>query len=469
MLAPCSSTRSEFAPANPARIYDSVHSVRSASKRYAKSVISRITGAGIGDRTRVFLHGAAWTMIGAVLARGLAGGATLLAARCMGPEKFGEASLALAASLWIQVPMLIGIPTAMIHYLPSLTPEKRSEWASMGLSMMTVASLLSLLIANLMSDPLRGWLGVPPHVYKWTLYWCTGYVLYTAGMSWASGEERFSSRAALESLFAGLFLALVAVSRLYKQTTASNYMKSYMVAYGVIGAWIFFQQRRRFGWSHSAAERKHILFRFLSYGMIVFIGGLASALLLAPGRLVANRFLSSTEVGLLSIYQGGGIQIGSIFSGIGAQVFFPIASRTPDKHALLVKMKQAASMTLLPGCLGITILMALYFKLLGKHYPFDLGIAMMYAFSSYLYVVFGIFSWYFASMGRRGLLAQTLIGLTAGGVNFAACLLFIPRYHIGGAGMAYALGALVGIGALLLLRIPGKSKYEDPAPESALK
>ena len=431
-------------------------------RAFAKSTITKITGTGIGERTRLFLHGAAWTVVGAVLARALSGGATLWAARCMGPSKFGEASLALAASLWLQIPMLAGIPTALLHYLPPLGLDERRRWAAVGLGIMLACSTLTLALAILFQDTLRTWLGVAPHVFNWTLYWCAGYTLYTASVSWVSAEEKFSTRAVMEIAFAAMLLSLVATARFFQQLNASNYMKSYCVAYGLIGVLGFILRRHRIAFAHHGGEIRHRVNRFVSYGLIVSLGGVASALLLAPARLMAHHFLDSNEVGFLAVYQGGSIQIASILSSIIAQVFFPIASRTPNKHVLRRKMNQIIWMTMVPCFVVIVGLLAVYFKLLGKRYPFDLTSAMVYSFSAYLSCVFGVLCWYFASMGRRGLLVQCLISLAAGGVNFAGCRLLIPRYHIVGAGWAYAMGTLVGIALLFLPAANRMSGLNEP-------
>jgi O-antigen/teichoic acid export membrane protein len=414
-------------------------------KRHIKSAIARMTGTGIGERTRLFLHGAAWTLLGGVLAKVLSGSATLLAQRCMGPVAFGEASLALAAGLWIQVPMLAGIPTALMHYLPPIGSQDRLRWSSIGLGMLFVFSTATLLLAVCFQNLLSGWLGIAPYVFKWTLFWCVGYTVYTASVSWVSAEEKFSMRAGMDIVFAGLFLVLIASSRILKQANASNYMKSYCVAYTLVGLWGFYVRRRQLGIPRDRAEISKITGRFLSYGMIVSLGGVASALLLAPARLMANHYLVAKEVGLLAVYQGGSIQISSLMSSIGAQVFFPIASRTPNKTVLRRKINQAILITMVPCFTAILVLLAVYFKLLGKNWPFNLTTAMVYSFSAYLSFVFGILCWYYASMGRRGLLIQCLISLLAGGINLAACWLLIPQRHVVGAGMAYALGTMAGI------------------------
>ena len=72
----------------------------------------RLVGTGMGDRTKAVLRGVAWIAPAALIARVVTGVATLLSARWLGPEAWGHASLALAASLWIQVPLFLGLPAA---------------------------------------------------------------------------------------------------------------------------------------------------------------------------------------------------------------------------------------------------------------------------------------------------------------------------------------------------------------------
>ena len=69
----------------------------------------RMVGTGVGERTHALLSGLGWVISGAMLARVFTGIATFLAARSLGPDAWGRANLALNATLWLQIPLFLGL------------------------------------------------------------------------------------------------------------------------------------------------------------------------------------------------------------------------------------------------------------------------------------------------------------------------------------------------------------------------
>ena len=105
---------------------------------------SRLIGTGIGERTRTFLKGLQWTLPAALLCRLFAGLATLITARHLGPPEFGQASLVLATTFWIQVPLFLGLPAALMRFVPIAGPDEREEWVSTGVFLLALSGAVTL-------------------------------------------------------------------------------------------------------------------------------------------------------------------------------------------------------------------------------------------------------------------------------------------------------------------------------------
>src|SRR4051794_25367544 len=97
-----------------------------------------LLGTGMGARTRTVLRGLQWTMPAAFVSRLFAGVATLLTARYLGPAEFGRASLVLATTFWIQVPLFLGLPTALMRFVPVAESKEREKWITTGLSLLAI-------------------------------------------------------------------------------------------------------------------------------------------------------------------------------------------------------------------------------------------------------------------------------------------------------------------------------------------
>ena len=110
----------------------------------------------------------------------------------------------------------------------------------------------------------------------------------------------------------------------------------------------------------------------------------------------------------------------------------------------------------------------LYFKIIGKRYPFSWSNAVLYAAAASLSLVHNILDWFLASRGRKGMFLASLVGLTVGLANWSMCLYFIPRLNVAGAGIASiaagALGILLfEIAALHTTREPPSIREDAPA------
>ncbi len=414
------------------------------SKWFDEFVLSGISRLGfpVGERTRTLFYGLQWNAPAAAVSRVLCGLATLFVARYLGPAGFGKANLALAATLWIQVPLFCGLTTAIMHYVPRALPKERDPWAATGLCLLAVSSSLTLCVGFFFRTFWARVHGVSPDTFDLALAWCAGFVIFSAATSLLSARERFPMRAVCELVFALLFPACIAIFWKGGKLSPATYILAFTVAYGLSGVIGLVR-----GWP------QHLFFpgftarlkMMLSYGALASLGSVMNALLNAPGRLVANRYLPLSDVGVLSAYQGGSTQMALFFVAFGSQVFFPIASRTPNRQALFNKISR---FMLLSGpllCLAYAGCLTIYMLFLGKHYPLRARDVIAFSLAAALTSFYALFSWFLASKGRRGLIVNSSVGLIAGTANLWGCHLLIPRWGITGAGWAYAFSALAGI------------------------
>lgn len=401
-----------------------------------------IMGTGVGERTESALGGLWLTVPVALISRMACGLTTLLAARWLGPTQFGEANVALATTLWIQIPLLLGLPTALMHYIPQMTETEKPLWISDGFKLSLVCGVLTLTIGWMFRSVWAHLQGVPVFSFELGLLWSAGFGCYTVVTSMFSALENFRAKAWSEFAFTLFFCSLILGAWRFSYLNGTVYVLALTIAYGVIGlaggaASASCHFRRGGGW-----EASH---RLLTYGLLASLGSVVHALFNSPARFVANRFLTLPEVGVLSVYQGGSVQMAFFLLTVGTQVFFPIASRTPDKRTLLSKINRLLILGSPFALLLFGAMLVLYFLALGKQYPLRAPEVILFSLAAALTMVYGCLAWHFTSSGRRGVVVSSLIGLCAGAVNAGACLSLIPHWNIAGAGLANVLGAMTGI------------------------
>lgn len=402
----------------------------------------KILGTGIGERTQTFVTGMSWVGSAAILSRIFSGTATILVARWMGPANFGEASVALAAALWIQIPLFVGIPTALMHYIPQKSISERPEWSATGFEVSCLFALATLTVGYFGRGICARGLRISEPVFIIALVWCGGFAVYTACTSILSGQEQFVDRARIELLFAILYPTIIFGLKFFKLLSAKSYIYALAIGYGIAGT-VAIVMRISFSWNGAGfGKRARTL---LSYGFISSAGGIVIAMIHSPSRLVANRYLSGGEVGILSAYYAVSIQMASSFVSSISQVFFPIASRTPNHYALLRKVRRL----LIPGVILLSLMFAAMLficsSILGKRYPLGWRGVIVFALAAALTTAHSLLSWFLAALGRRGNGISSIVGFIAGSANILGCLWFIPRQGVLGAGLASGLSSLVGI------------------------
>jgi O-antigen/teichoic acid export membrane protein len=397
---------------------------------------------GIGERTWTFFHGLSSNALASSISRVLCGLATLMATRWLGPTRFGEANLALAIALWIQVPFM-GIPLALMHHVPRATPEERDAWAATGVSLLLGLAGVTLVIGYHSRVYFSNLAGIPLSTFLWALAWCTGFAVHNATTALLVAYERFQARANIQLAFGLLFPLFIAYFWIENRLSASHYILALTLAYGlsgVVGLWIAWPRH----WFHTGTMER--LKPLLSYGLIATMASIQNALFNAPGKLIGNQILPLSTIGVLSAYQAASGQLALFLLGPATQVLFPIASRTPDRQALFKKIMKGLFVGG-PIFIALTgVLTALYIWVLSKGYPLSISNVLIFSISGYLNISFGLISWgYLASEGRRGLLVSIIFGCLSGLLNTYACQVLIPRWGMLGAGFAFGIGSFLGI------------------------
>ena len=418
-----------------------------------KSLLASLHRRGLksemGERTESFLGGLRWMVPATMTTRLISGCTTMLATRWMGPQAFGEANLSLAASFWVQIPLLLGIPTALMHYGPQAHGKQKGAWILSGLGLLFLAGGITLAVGYAFDGFWGGLQGISPRAFDFCLIWCAGFLIMTAAGSALSAVENFRIRSYLDVGFALLYMLCIVAGRLKGGVSGDWYILSLsagMVIAGAVGLAVVSRSLHNVSIDDA---RRHVSV-LLIYGLIASFGNLASALLNSPARLIANRYLPLAAVGLLSAYQAASVQMASLLAASAMQVFFPIASRTPDKRMLFWKIHRAAWLSAPALFAAFLALMVFYFKVLGRHYTLRSTEAMVFCAAAVFTGFQAVYSFYFFSLGRRGMISSSIIALFSGAINILVCLWLIPSQTILGAGWALLVASAAGLACYYL-------------------
>ena len=156
--------------------------------------------------------------------------------------------------------------------------------------------------------------------------------------------------------------------------------------------------------------------------------------------------MTTADVGIYNAYFLPSIIVAFTLWTIVNAAFFPYASKSDDKLAILRNVRKATPYlvaVLLPSFL---LLEWIIFFLYGRQYPFSLEIALFFAIAATMYFFYACLSWLMASEGTRGAKVNTLSSIIAFIVLIGFDVVLIPLIGILGAAItlvfAYLIAAL---------------------------
>lgn len=408
---------------------------------FTRSVKNTFFSAGVGERTHTFIRGFSWSLGAAFVSRFITGLTTLASARWMGPKEFGEANLSLASSLWIQIPLYLGLPTAIVHFVSKSQGNERKGWISETFWLSAFLLAATAAMGFLFKPFSSAKLGISEPFFLLALIYSLSTWPFNLLKTYLNADEKFKTRAWAEIAYAILYpISVVLFIRLGYQSAA--YVLGLSLPYLIVGAAGLIASRLPVGTPTFHAERTKQLVLF---GLLAASGSLAAAFFETPARIIINKYLGAFEVGILSAYQGGSTQMAAFFSAAAVGVFFPIASRTPDKRTLFLKLSKLVWSTFPVMAAVFAAGLWLYLFILGSKYPFELSLCLVFAVAATLSLANSMLAWFVVSYGTRGVIVNGAVGIGAGLINLYGCRWAVPQFQILGAGLAYAAANLISI------------------------
>jgi len=188
--------------------------------------------------------------------------------------------------------------------------------------------------------------------------------------------------------------------------------------------------------------------KVMHYSLLALPGAVAG-IFMGVDRLLINKFMTTADVGIYNAYFLPSITVAFMLWTVINAAFFPYASKSDDKSAILRHASKAAPYL----AASLTPLVLLFewiiFFLYGRQYPFSWEIALFFAIAATMSFFYLALSWLMASEGTRGAKVNTLssiIGLIA---LIGLDVVLIPLIGILGAAITLVFAYLIA--ALYLL------------------
>jgi len=399
------------------------------------------------DQARSFVLSTSYVGIGTMVGSLFTLAFSIIAARALGPGNFGILGLVTTVGTILAISM-IAASTPMIKYGSEVQDHLvQVTIISTSYILIAVVTVASACIFVLFSAPLSYLFGVTAEVFFFALFLAvtsTFYQLTTNSLRVFFKMRAYALLTAAQSvILLAAFLALISKNLTSWELAAYSYYLSYAVIGFILVVYLKDYIKLRF--ERSWAKK------IVHYSLLALPGGVA-ATFMGVDRILLNKFTTTADVGIYNAYFLPSITVAVLLWMVINAAFFPYASKSDDKLAILRRVNKA--MPYLAAALAPSVLLLewIVFFLYGRQYPFSWEIALFFAIAATMAFFYQALSWLMASQGTRGATVNTLSSIIALIVLVGFDVVLIPRIGILGAAITLVFAYLVAASYLLSRR-----------------
>jgi O-antigen/teichoic acid export membrane protein len=360
------------------------------------------------------------------------------AARILGPTGFGYLALVTSIALVLSIPVGLTIMPMIKYASEAREKTVRSVIMSTSYIQVTVFLIASAAIYVSFSAPLSQIFGVSTELFIYAIVFTAAAVpfnLTTNSLRIISKMRVYALCAAFQSVIV-LALFLLFVNNNVKSWQAA--VSSIMIANVAIGFIMFIYLR-------GYVKLKFNMFwskRITRYVLIIVPGAFAASFMHID-RILINKFLTAADVGIYNAAFLPSMTLAAMLWGIVNTGFFPYASRSRDRYALLRRVNKAVPYIVLVFVPLILLAQSVLFIFYGGQYTFSLATSFFFALASAAYVIYLCYSYLMSSEGTRGAKVNSFSSIIALVVLIGLDVVLIPTIGVSGAAAALIFAYLI--------------------------
>ena len=385
----------------------------------------------MGDEARIFFLGTSYVAIGTLFGALLTFTFNIVAARVLGPSNFGNLSLITALSAIFAISMGVVLTPTVKYASEAHDDAERVRAISTSAIQLVVFTSVTTGVYALLASQLAQIFGVAADIYAFALVYAVSITFFTITMNTLRVLIRMRAYALFNAAQSVILLAafLTFIGFNVRSWEAAAY--SIFISNAAISLILFAYLKHYFTLQFDRLWSKKIL----DYSVFALPGAIAISCM-GVDRIIINKFLTASDVGLYNAYSLPSLTIAFTLWGIANAGFFPFASRRNDKQTLFRSVNKAVPYLAASFTPLIVLLQALAFVFYGSQYTFSLAIAFFFAFAATACVVYQCYLWLIASVGPSGAKVNAISAVLALVVLVTFDVILIPFIGISGAAIA---------------------------------
>ncbi|GEM_PF-82905 len=434
------------------------------SKKITK-IYEKITGDKITDAVLFFFKELRYVIIG----YGIAGFCIflfeILVGRILGPAEYGKYVLVGIVGSFLYLFMTLGANIAAIKYGVIGDVETQKKVISIFYFLVIFSSLFFGLFFFIFSERISSILSIPLPIFRLSIIFGISLSLYmisTDSLRAIYKIKRLSFfRAGYGILILAAFLYFYWMNIVSFRAAVFIIYLSYLIIFLLISLTIK---------NYFSFKLDKLLFKkILEYGLYAAIGGPLLFFLPSLSQIFINKYLTKADVGVYNAYYFSSINFAIFFYYIFIIVFFPTASKYEQKELILKKIKKITPILFLVGTPILFAVQLVALNIYGDKYPLNFGLMLLFGFSATLICIYGIYSWFFYSIGISGVKKVTILTIFILIADILLNFYLVPLLFLWGAILATLLTYTIGLVCLYLFFIKNNNRAIAKNPQTKIK
>lgn len=416
---------------------------------FGSVIHERIFNDRINSETITFLQNMSYVAVGTTLATLFSFMFNVLGGRILGPVEYGLFTLINSVAMFLYVPMLFGISTAMIKYNSEKTDLLRQKKIiSTSYILVLIFTLLSLFVYLQFSTEISNIFSITTEYLYLSIFIAILFVFYTLTTNTLRSLHKMKAYSVFRLMYSILLFFSFIIFFIIGHTTFKLMILSTYIAYAVIGICILIYMRRYIICKFDKYWAKTIM----HYSLYDIFSGVSFILYTNVDKVLISKYMTIQDVGIYNAYILSSISFIGLLSSIIITVLFPTASKYKNKQLIINKIHKLVPYIFLIGLPSSIIAELLILSIYGKNYPLNYSLILMFAITSILFMIYDLYIWTFNSIGIDGVKITMRGSMAIAFSNILLNIFMIPIFGLHGAIGATAISYLIGLKVIFTTR-----------------
>ena len=424
-----------------------------------KSIYKKVLCDRISEEITLFLKNISYVTISTIIASVFSFAFNILAGRILGPNEYGKFTLINSIAMFLYIPMLFGINTAMVKYnAEKIDIHRQKDIISTSYILTLGFTFISISIYLLLSPTISRIFSTTQDYFYSAVIFAVLFVFYTLMMDTLRGLHKIKAYSISRSIYGSILLCTFTVLSVIGQLSFKSMLISIYLAYIITGAIILTIVKRYIGKNYNKQWARTLI----KYSRLDIFSGVSFILYTNTDKLLINKYMMVGDVGLYNAYIYSSISILAILSGIIVTVWFPMASKFKNIRNIIDRITNAIPYMFLIGVPIVIIIQYIILKSYGDKYMINFPMSLMFAITSVLFIVHDFYNWTLNSIGIQGVKITMLGSITIAISNIILNIYSIPKFGLYGAIGATAVSYIIGLSLIIIgskLKIQPGYKY----------